>query len=454
MGIVRVSGHGLAGLALAICGRALQPRHATYLPFLDGHGLAIDQGLALLFPAPHSYTGEDVLELQAHGGPVGLQLLLARCLQAAAETDPATGKPRAAGLRIAAPGEFTERAFLNDKLDLAQAEAVADLIDASTEAAARSAGRSLSGAFSAEVHALAESIVGLRVLVEATLDFPEEEIDFLEKAGARARLATVAAALDGVLVRARQGALLREGLRVVIAGQPNVGKSSLLNALAGAELAIVTPIAGTTRDRISQTMQIEGVPLHVIDTAGLRADEQAADEVERIGIGRSWEAIGDADAVLFLHDLTRQDDKTSLAADREITARLPTGTTVLQVYNKADAVSIETATLRAALPEHAIVLSARTGAGLDALRAALLQTAGWQAMPEGLFIARGRHVQALRQAHEHLAIAIHHAGQRDAALDLLAEELRLAHDALGSITGAFTSDQLLGEIFGHFCIGK
>ena len=454
MGIVRVSGHGLAGLALAICGRALQPRHATYLPFLDSHGLAIDQGLALLFPAPHSYTGEDVLELQAHGGPVGLQLLLARCLQAAAETDPATGKPRAAGLRIAAPGEFTERAFLNDKLDLAQAEAVADLIDASTEAAARSAGRSLSGAFSAEVHALAESIVGLRVLVEATLDFPEEEIDFLEKAGARARLATVAAALDGVLVRARQGALLREGLRVVIAGQPNVGKSSLLNALAGAELAIVTPIAGTTRDRISQTMQIEGVPLHVIDTAGLRADEQAADEVERIGIGRSWEAIGDADAVLFLHDLTRQDDKTSLAADREITARLPTGTTVLQVYNKADAVSIETATLRAALPEHAIVLSARTGAGLDALRAALLQTAGWQAMPEGLFIARGRHVQALRQAHEHLAIAIHHAGQRDAALDLLAEELRLAHDALGSITGAFTSDQLLGEIFGRFCIGK
>jgi len=451
VGIVRVSGHGLAALALAVCGRALQPRHATYLRFLDGQGLTIDQGLALLFPAPHSYTGEDVLELQAHGGPVGLQLLLARCLEAAAEADPATGLPRAACLRIAAPGEFTERAFLNDKLDLAQAEAVADLIDASTEAAARSAGRSLSGAFSAEVHALAEAIVALRVLVEATLDFPEEEIDFLEKAGARARMAAVAAALDAVLLRARQGALLREGLRVVIAGQPNVGKSSLLNALAGAELAIVTPIPGTTRDRISQTIQIEGVPLHVVDTAGLRADEQVADEVERIGIGRSWEAIGDADAVLFLHDLTRLQDANSQNADHEIAARLPASATVLQVYNKADALAAE---LTDALPEGAIVLSARTGAGLNTLRAALLQTAGWQAMPEGLFIARSRHVQALREAREHLEFAIAHAGQRDAALELMAEELRLAHEALGRVTGAFTPDELLGEIFGRFCIGK
>jgi tRNA modification GTPase len=463
VGIVRISGHGLAPLVHAVCGRALQPRHATYLPFLDSQGLTIDQGLALLFPAPHSYTGEDVLELQAHGGPVGLQLLLARCLEAAAETDPATGRPRATRLRIAGPGEFTERAFLNDKLDLAQAEAVADLIDASTEAAARSAGRSLSGVFSAEVHALAESIVALRVLVEATLDFPEEEIDFLEKAGARARLGALAAALDAVLQRARQGALLREGLRVVIAGQPNVGKSSLLNALAGAELAIVTPIPGTTRDRISQTIQIEGVPLHVVDTAGLRADEKAADEVERIGIGRSWEAIGDADAVLFLHDLTRQGDAASLAADREIAARLPAGTPVLRVYNKADALAGSAAdefpprfphVSRLELPEGAIVVSARTGAGLDTLRAALLQTAGWQAMPEGLFIARSRHVQALREARAHLASAIKLAEQRDAALELLAEELRLAHDALGRITGAFTPDELLGEIFGRFCIGK
>jgi tRNA modification GTPase len=330
---------------------------------------------------------------------------------------------------------------------------VADLIDASTEAAARSAGRSLAGAFSAEVNALAESTVGLRVLVEATLDFPEEEIDFLERAGARARLQALISAVDAVQQRARQGALLREGLQVVIAGQPNVGKSSLLNALAGAELAIVTPIPGTTRDRIQQTIQIQGVPLHVVDTAGLRDPAQAGDEVERIGMQRSWQAIANADAVLFLHDLTCQHDPAHRAADAEIAARLPPGMAVIDVYNKAD-VAAEPPGLSAALAEGAVVLSAKTGAGLDRLRDRLLQHAGWQAAPEGLFLARTRHVQALLSAQQHLQRADGHARQGAAALELLAEELRAAHDALGSITGRMTPDELLGEIFGRFCIGK
>jgi len=309
VGIVRVSGADLSGLITTLFGRRLAPRVATYLPFTDAMGATIDQGLAIHFPAPHSYTGEDVLELQAHGGPVVLQLLLARCIEASA------------GLRLARPGEFTERAFLNDKLDLAQAEAVSDLIEASTEAAARSAGRSLSGAFSTEINALRDQLIQLRMLVEATLDFPEEEIDFLEKANARGRLHGITAQLDHVLDRAHQGALLREGISVVLAGQPNVGKSSLLNALAGAELAIVTPIAGTTRDKVTSTIQIEGVPVHVIDTAGLR---ESADEVERIGVARSWGEIERADAVLFMHDLTRVGEPSYDAGEAQIAARLPT----------------------------------------------------------------------------------------------------------------------------------
>ncbi|MCW5609602.1 MAG: tRNA uridine-5-carboxymethylaminomethyl(34) synthesis GTPase MnmE [Rubrivivax sp.] len=443
VGIVRASGRDLAPLIRAVCGRPLAPRHATLLPFLGADGEALDRGLAIHFPAPHSYTGEDVLELQAHGGPVLLQLLLARCLQALQATDPHA--------RLAEPGEFTERAFLNDKLDLAQAEAVADLIDASTEAAARSAARSLAGAFSRQVNELAGRIVELRTLVEATLDFPEEEIDFLEKAQARQRLAAIAAAVDEALARARQGALLRDGLHVVLAGQPNVGKSSLLNALAGAELAIVTAIPGTTRDRVSQTIQIEGVPLHVVDTAGLRDDEQAADEVERIGIGRSWQAIGDADAVVFLHDLTRLEAGDYRRADAAIRARLPQGLPLLEVYNKAD---VAAPAVLAALPAGAIVLSAKSGEGLEALRQALLHEAGWQPAAEGLLIARARHVDALRRTREHLRAATNHAAQRDAALDLLAEELRLAHRALGEITGQFGTEDLLGEIFGRFCVGK
>ena len=439
VGIVRLSGRDLSPVIDALCGRRLKPREATYLGFRDGAGSAIDQGLAIHFPAPASYTGEDVLELQAHGGAVVLQLLLARCLEAGAGL----------GLRLAAPGEFTERAFLNDKLDLAQAEAVSDLIEASTEAAARSASRSLAGAFSTEIDGLRERLIELRMLVEATLDFPEEEIDFLEKANARGRLDTVAASVERVLERARQGALLREGIKVVLAGQPNVGKSSLLNALAGAELAIVTPIPGTTRDKVSETIQIEGVPVHVIDTAGLR---DSADEVERIGIARSWAEIEGADAVVFLRDLSRLGDTVYDAAEAQIAARLPASLAesgrLLQVFNKADIAPA------AAAAGGALTLSAATGAGIDVLRHRLLELAGWHAQPEGVFIARSRHVHALRRTGTHLARARAHAAGADAALDLLAEELRLAHNALGEITGAFSSDDLLGEIFGRFCIGK
>ncbi|MFM2055891.1 MAG: hypothetical protein RLY71_276 [Pseudomonadota bacterium] len=454
VGIVRVSGPDLRPLVAVLGPRLPAPRLATFGPFLDASGAPIDHGLMLHFPAPHSYTGEDVLELQAHGGPVVLQLLLARCLAAAAETDPATGRPRLAGLRLAEPGEFTQRAFLNDKLDLAQAEAVADLIDATTEAAARSAARSLAGDFSRRIGALRDELIELRMLVEATLDFPEEEIDFLQRADARGRLERIGARLDQVLDQARQGALLREGLQVVIAGQPNAGKSSLLNALAGAELAIVTPIAGTTRDCISETIQIHGVPVHVIDTAGLRAETDANDEVERIGIGRSWDAIESADAVLLLHDLTRWDDPLHAAADRAIEARLPHDKRLIHVFNKADVVAPERlAQALAGLPDdaHALALSARTGHGLDELRTALLELAGWHAAPDGVFIARARHLQALQQAREHLLLAI---DQPDQALELLAEELRLTHDALGRITGAYSPDDLLGDIFSRFCIGK
>lgn len=455
VGIVRVSGRDLGPLIDALTGgRGLLPRVASYGALLDARGEAIDRGLAIHFPAPHSYTGEDVLELQVHGGPVVLQLLLARCLQAAAEIDTRTARPRLAYLRLAQPGEFTRRAFLNDKLDLAQAEAVADLIDAGTEAAARSASRSLGGAFSREIEQLSARLVELRALIEATLDFPEEEIDFLERADARGRLTAIQASLASVLDRTRQGVLLREGMTVVLAGQPNVGKSSLLNALAGAELAIVTPMAGTTRDKISQTIQIEGVPIHVVDTAGLRDATEGCDEVERIGMARSWSAIEQADAIVFLHDLTRRGEPAYEAGDAAIAARLPRGdgrdarAPVLHVFNKCDAAG------SLAVGPSGLKLSARTGEGLSALRRALLEQAGWHASPEGVYIARTRHVQALRATGHHLDQARALAQQADAALDLLAEELRLAHQCLGEITGAFSADALLGEIFGRFCIGK
>ena len=448
VGIVRLSGRDLSPVIGLLCGRSLHAREATYLPFRDATGQPIDHGLAIHFPAPHSYTGEDVLELQAHGGPVVLQLLLARCLEAAASLDPATGQPRLPGMRVARPGEFSERAFLNDKIDLAQAEAIADLIDASTEAAARSASRSLSGEFSREVHTLRDALIHLRMLVEATLDFPEEEIDFLRKADAHGQLSKLKQNLAAVMQRAQQGALLREGIKVVIAGQPNAGKSSLLNALAGAELAIVTPVAGTTRDKVTETIQIEGVPVHVIDTAGLRESD---DVVEKIGIERAWAEIGGADAVLFLHDLTRANAPEYIAEDARIASAisqkvLKTGR-VIDVWNKLDAAP------GAALPA-GLALSAKTGAGLQQLRQTLLDVAGWQSAPEGVYLARERHVQALRRVDQHLERANTLLALQAQALDLLAEELRLAQNALNEITGEFSSDDLLGVIFSSFCIGK
>ena len=457
VGIVRVSGPHLKTWADAFCGKPLQARQAHYLPFNDDQGEPIDQGLAIFFPGPHSYTGEDVLELQAHGGPVVLQLLLARCIELAESVNPHTGKVLLQGLRLAQAGEFTQRAFLNDKIDLAQAEAIADLIDASTSAAARSASRSLAGVFSQEIHTLRDSLVHLRMLVEATLDFPEEEIDFLQKADAQGQLERLQTQLEKVLVRTQQGALLREGIKVVIAGQPNAGKSSLLNALAGAELAIVTPIAGTTRDVVQQTIQIEGVPIHIIDTAGLREGE-GIDEVEQIGIQRAWAQIAGADAVLFLHDLTRSHDPEYLQADLKIqgslAAQLPHGVTVLNVWNKFD-LAPDASTPRASdNASNDIDLSAKTGLGIEQLRAKLLQTAGWQPASEGLYLARARHVQALKRVQLHIEMADAHLRAQAQSLDLLAEELRLSQTALNEITGEFNADDLLGVIFSSFCIGK
>jgi tRNA modification GTPase len=440
VGIVRVSAREpLDGLIAAICGQALKPRHAHYGAFRAADGSPIDHGLALHFPAPQSYTGEQVLELQAHGGAVILQLLLARCLEAMP------------GLRLAEPGEFTQRAFLNGKLDLAQAEAVADLIDASTETAARSAARALDGALSREVTQLADALVHLRLFVEATLDFPEEEdVEFVQQADVIGQLAGLQQRLAKISARTKQGALLREGLKVVLAGQPNVGKSALLNALAGAELAIVTPIAGTTRDALQSSIQIEGVPLHITDTAGLRDTE---DVVEKIGVQRSWAAIAEADVVLFLHDLTRLHEADYQREDARIRAQLAAHDGqlerhLLHAFNKLDTAA------QTALPEGAIAFSAQTGAGLDLLRQELLRRAGWQAVPEGLFIARERHVRALAATTEHLQRAHELVALPMPPLDLVAEELRLAHEALQAITGRFTADDLLGEIFGRFCIGK
>ncbi|MGI9134676.1 MAG: tRNA uridine-5-carboxymethylaminomethyl(34) synthesis GTPase MnmE [Rhodoferax sp.] len=448
VGIVRVSGTALAPFVQSLLGRSLRPREASYLPLRDAAGQPIDHGLALFFPAPHSFTGEDVLELQAHGGPVVLQLVVARCLQVAAAPEAHTGQACLPGLRLAAPGEFTERAFLNDKMDLAQAEAVADLIDASTEAGARSAAQSLSGVFSRQIGGLHDALVHLRMLVEATLDFPDEEIDFLQQADAQGQLERLRVALQGVLQQAAQGALLRTGMTVVLAGQPNAGKSSLLNALAGAELAIVTALPGTTRDRVQQTIQIEGVPIHVVDTAGLRRSDDA---IEKIGIARAWQAIAGADAVLFLRDLTRRHDADYLCADAaiatEIEQQRARNVPVIEVWNKVDAV--------ASVPiGPGLALSAKSGAGVEALRRVLLQSAGWQAPGAGGFMARERHVQALRRADRHLEQATAQWVAHAQALELLAEELRLAQNALNEITGAFTPDDLLGVIFSKFCIGK
>ncbi len=443
IGVVRVSGKDLTSFIPAVCrlapGISLQPRHATYLDFVQADGSLIDRGIALYFKAPHSYTGEDVLELQGHGGTVVLQMLLQRCLEAG----------QAIGLRLAEPGEFTHRAFLNDKMDLAQAEAVADLIDASTQAAVRSASQSLSGAFSKTIHSLVERVVHLRMLVEATLDFPEEEIDFLEKSNARQQLQQIRDDLGAVFDQAAQGALLRDGINVVLAGQPNVGKSSLLNALAGADIAIVTPIAGTTRDKVSQSIQIDGVPVNIIDTAGIRDPSEAADEVERIGMERTWQAVGNADVILHMLDATRGPTR----GDEVIAGKLPSGAPVIRLWNKIDLSGHRPEMERLPDSTH-IYLSATDGVGLELLRNELLRIAGWQQTGESIYLARERHLVALKSARDHLDVAAELAERSDEALDLFAEELRLAQERLSSITGAFSSDDLLGVIFSRFCIGK
>ena len=423
VGVVRVSGADIVPLAQAMLGRVPAARHATFCRFLDRDGEALDEGIALHFVAPHSFTGEHVLELQGHGGPVVLNLILQRCLEL--------------GARLAEPGEFSRRAFLNGRLDLAQAEAVADLIDAASTEAARSAVRSLAGAFSARIAELVDALTRLRMLVEATLDFPEEEIDFLKQADAFGRLDAIDASLAGVRSQAKQGALLREGLTVVLIGQPNVGKSSLLNQLAGFEAAIVTEIAGTTRDTVREAIQIEGVPLHIVDTAGLRDTD---DTVEKLGIARTWEAAEKADVALLLVDAAHGLSEREAA----ILARLPP-VVRLTIHNKID---VTGEAPRVAGDE--VWLSARTGAGIDLLRGKLLASAGWQAAGEGAFMARARHLDALGRAAGHLAVARESTGQ----LELFAEELRLAQAALSEITGEFTADDLLGEIFSSFCIGK
>jgi tRNA modification GTPase len=416
----------------ALLGRSLEPRQATYCRFPDATGEAIDQGIALYFVAPASYTGEDVLELQGHGGPAVLQQLLNRCLNVGAIFN----------IRIASPGEFTLRAFLNDKIDLAQAEAIADLIDASSEAAARAAVVSMTGLFSQRINTLSAAIVQLRMLVEATLDFPEEEIEFLEKYQAHARLETLQITLTEILTASRQGVVLREGLHVVLAGEPNVGKSSLLNALSGQELAIVTDIAGTTRDKVSQVITLDGVPVTITDTAGLR---ETNDTIEAIGIERTWSAIEQADVILHLRALNTD----HLTLNPQIQMRRSAKSIVLNVCNKVD-LSIESLVGT----NDTLFISAKTGQGLDALRAKLLELAGWNPGQESPWLARQRHVDALLAAQSHLTRASEFALQKDLVLDLFAEELRLAHSQLGLITGQMTPDDLLGEIFSRFCIGK
>ncbi|MEQ1515444.1 MAG: tRNA uridine-5-carboxymethylaminomethyl(34) synthesis GTPase MnmE [Usitatibacteraceae bacterium] len=434
IGVVRVSGQGVTSLIPPITQQTLRPRIATLATFFDAEGLAIDQGIALYFQAPHSYTGEDVLELQGHGGPAVMNRLLRRCL--------------ALGCRIARPGEFTERAFLNGKLDLAQAESVADLIAASSEEAARSAVRTLTGEFSECVHGITRRLVELRMHVEACIDFPEEEIEPADRAVQQSKLSTLREELEGLWTKARHGAVLRDGLTVVLIGRPNVGKSSLLNRLAGDEIAIVTAIAGTTRDYVRATIHLEGVPIHLIDTAGLRKTD---DEIERIGIERTWAAVAKAGAALLITEA----GEMAGVNEAEILNRLPAGLPVASVYNKIDlygspAVSRGTSPAEAAGGPVALNVSALTGAGLDELRRWLLLKAGWQPGHEGVFLARERHLQALAQATTHLAAAAALDGQ----YELFAEELRLAQQAVSSITGEFTPEDLLGEIFSRFCIGK
>ena len=428
IGVVRVSGPASHAIAADVLGHCPPPRHAAYLPFKDADGNLIDRGIAIYYVSPHSYTGEDVLELQAHGGPALMQLLLQRCL--------------ALGARQAEPGEFTRRAFLNDKLDLAQAEAVADVISAATAEAARSAVRSLAGEFSQRIHSLRDRLIDLRMFVEACLDFPEEDIDFISQGGVAGKLALIVTELQSVFAGAKQGNLLREGIQVVLVGQPNVGKSSLMNQLAGEEVAIVTSVAGTTRDTIKSAIQINGVPLHIIDTAGLR---ETSDEVEQHGIARTWRALENAHAALLLVDAAHGITET----EKSILTRLRADLPKLWIHNKIDLTNEPAACVERQGEKH-IHLSARTGEGMELLRGELLNIAGWQPGGEGVFMARARHLEALQSVAENLSRSGDLLGQPE----LLAEELRQAQEALNTITGEFTPDDLLGEIFSRFCIGK
>ena len=433
VGVVRISGKNLAPIIQALFQKALQPRQASLCTLRDSAGQTIDQLIAIYFSAPASFTGEDVLELQCHGGPQLLELVMRRCLE--------LGKNE--GLVIAEPGEFSLRAYLNNKIDLAQAEAIADLIDAQSEAAVLGASRSLQGAFSDDINGLIEEITQLRILVESTLDFPEEEIEFLENAQAQERLKAVKNKLQALRAGAKQGKILRDGIQLVLAGAPNVGKSSLLNRLAGEEVAIVTPIAGTTRDRVKESIYIDGVPIHIIDTAGLR---ETKDEVEAKGIERSWEAIRTADLVIFLTDPSSASD----GLRGQILEELPSKCPVLDVLNKADLLTGS----NQSSPTGAILISAKTGDGIGALRQKILEIVGWGGTQEGAVLARRRHLDCLERAAEHIEKSEQFAANGNNSLELFAEELFLAQNHLGQITGKLLPDDLLGKIFSQFCIGK
>ena len=435
VGIVRISGVGLQELAFAITNTRLQPRKATLVDLRNQDGRIIDSCLAIYFLAPHSFTGEDVLELQCHGGPQLLDLVVQRCLQLGHQ----------AGLAIADPGEFSLRAFLNEKIDLAQAEAIADLIDAQSHAAVMGAARSLQGAFSDDIHQLVQALTQLRILVESTLDFPEEEIEFLENAHALQQLTDIQEQLQRLLGAAKQGQILRDGIQLVLVGAPNVGKSSLLNCLAGEEVAIVTPVAGTTRDRVKQSITLDGVPIHIIDTAGLR---KTSDEVEAIGIERTWASIRTADLLLYIEAPNAQTADEALYA--EVVAVLPAGCASLRLVNKADLLGA----VNSATEPETLFISAKTGAGIPELKNAILSRVGWQAGQEDVLISRQRHIDCLKHAEAALNKASLYALQGNRALELFAEELRLAQEHLGQITGRLLPDDLLGKIFSQFCIGK
>ena len=437
VGVIRLSGEDLRAFIEELFQIELIPRQATLLTLKSANSEPIDTGLAIFFPSPNSFTGEDVLEFQGHGGILVMDLIIQRCLE--------VGKPY--HLRLANPGEFSERAFLNNKIDLAQAEAISDLIDANTQAAVKSASRSLTGVFSMEVNELIDRLTQLRVLVEATLDFPEEEIDFLEKAQAKDQWLFICQRLNKLLKASEQGAILRTGALVVLAGAPNVGKSSILNQLAGQDLAIVTPVAGTTRDRLRETIQIDGVPVQLIDTAGLR---DAIDEVEKLGIERSWQTIREADVILFIRDISQLNeteyDGLYIEIQRGISHEVPPPI-MIEVWNKQDATKH--------MPhQDRLVISAKTGYGFEELRARILQAIGWESQSENVIFARQRHIDALLRALEHVQNAGNYLLLGNQSLELFAEELRLAQVSLGEITGKVLADELLGKIFSSFCIGK